>query len=86
MAGLLYLDREVALCFPQAVSVLLHLDFLLTHVALHAHDLLLHAPVVLVYLLHPVSLNPYLFDLLSGLLISLFEALALLHGLMQISE
>jgi hypothetical protein len=58
VTGLFYLDREVTLCFPQAVSVLLHLDFLLTHVALHAHDLLLHAPIVLVYLLHPVSFNP----------------------------
>jgi hypothetical protein len=55
---LLDLDGVGALCFPKALSVLLQLKFLLTHVALHAHDLLLHAPVVLVYLLHPVSLHP----------------------------
>ena len=66
--------------------MLLQLEFLLTHVTLHAHNLLLHAPVVLVYLLHPVSLPRQLFDLLPGLLLCLFEALALLHRLMQISE
>ena len=66
--------------------MLLQLEFLLIHVTLHAHDLLLHAPVVLVYLLHPVSLRPKLLDLLSGLFLCLFEALALLHRLMQISE
>ena len=58
VARLLDLDGEGALCLPEALSVLLQLEFLLTHVTLHAHDLLLHAPVVLVYLLHPVSLCP----------------------------
>jgi hypothetical protein len=58
VARLLDLDGEGALCFPEALSVLLQLEFLLAHVALHAHDLLLHAPIVLVYLLHPVSLHP----------------------------
>jgi len=66
--------------------VLLQLEFLLTHVTLHAHDLLLHAPVVLVYLLHPMSLAPQLVDLQPGLLLCLFECLHLLHRLMQISE
>ena len=58
VARLLDLDGEGALRFPEALSVLLQLEFLLTHVALHADDLLLHEPVVLVYLLHPVSLRP----------------------------
>ena len=66
--------------------MLLQLEFLLAHVTLHTHDLLLHAPVVLVYLLHPMSLAPQLVDLQPGLLLCLFERLPLLHRLMQVSE
>ena len=66
--------------------MLLQLEFLLTHVTLHAHNLLLHAPVILVYLLHPMSFAPQLVDLQPGLLLCLFERLPLLHRLMQVSE
>ena len=66
--------------------MLLQLEFLLTHVTLHAHNLLLHAPVILVYLLHPMSFAPQLVDLQPGLLLCLFKCLPLLHRLMQISE
>ena len=66
--------------------MLLHLYFLLPHVALHSHNVLLHAAIVLVDLLHPVSFHPELFDLLSELIILLFDSLALLHRLVKVSQ
>lgn len=81
MTVLLDLIGKVAFSLPKPLSVLFHRDLLLSHVALHPDDLLLHPAVVLVDLLHAMPLDPQLIKFLSQLVILLLKALAFLHRL-----
>jgi len=59
--------------------MLLHLDLLFTHVALHSNNFLLHPAIILIDILHPVSLNSQLFNFLSEFIVLLFEIFSFLH-------